>query len=107
MPNGIDKNFVRLGMACSAFRAKHGVWPTEARVAPPVLWDYGQLFDLENFERLCSRLRLRTTNRAHIAVGNANAHLVYGKIEGLDTSLTEEAFAWLGVRVRPELEHLE
>jgi hypothetical protein len=46
MPNGVDKNLVRLTIACASFRARHGEGPTEARVAPIVLWDYGQLLDL-------------------------------------------------------------
>jgi len=78
MPNGVSKNLVRLTIACAAFRLKYGDWPTEARVAPIVLWDYGHLLDSENFERLCAKLRLRTTKHAHIAVGTSKAHLVYG-----------------------------
>jgi len=41
MPNGIDKNLNRLVIACPAFRADHGAWPTEARVAPVVMWELG------------------------------------------------------------------
>lgn len=111
MPNGVDKNLVRLAIACAAFRLHHGTWPTEARVAPIVLWDFGQLLDPENFERLCKKLRLRTTQRAQIVVGNASAHLDYDKIDQagvgpVDPRLTTEAYEWFGVRVRPELEHL-
>jgi hypothetical protein len=40
MPNGVDKNLVRLAIACAAFRAKHGEWPTEARVA--AIWACGR-----------------------------------------------------------------
>lgn len=108
MPNGVDKNYWRLVMACALYRAQYGAWPTEARVAPIVLWDYGQIFDPENFERLCARLRFRTTMHAHIAVGNGKAHLVYGSQEEQpDPRLIEEADAWFGVRIRPELAHLD
>jgi hypothetical protein len=108
MPNGVDKNLNRLAIACAAFRARHGKWPTEARVAPIVLWDYGQLLDPENFELLCRRIRLRSTTRAHLAVGNRSAHLVYDQLaDHPDPDLTHQAWRWLGVRVRPELAHLE
>ena len=108
MPNGVDKNYVRLAIACAAFRSEHGHWPTEARVAPIVLWDYGQLFDARNFEVLCSRLRLRTSSTAHIAVGTSAAHLVYDKIvQSPRGDFVREATAWLGVRIRPEFEHMD
>lgn len=108
MPNGVDKNLVRLAIACASYRQLHGDWPTEARVAPIVLWDFGQLLDPENFERLCTRLRFRTTTNAHIAVGTSKAHVVYGTTShGGDSRVFDEAWAWLGVRVRPEFEHLD
>lgn len=108
MPNGVDKNLVRLAIACASFRQRYGDWPTEARVAPIVLWDYGQLLDPESFQRLCQRLRLRTTKHAHLAVGNSHAHLVYDTLDhAADPSLVDEAWDWLGVRIRPELRHLE
>jgi hypothetical protein len=108
MPNGVDKNLVRLAIACASFRERHGEWPTEARLAPIVLWDYGQLLDADNFELLCSRLHIRVTRHAHIAVGTANAHIVYETMEhSAEPRLVEEAWAWLSVRIRPELEHLD
>lgn len=108
MPNGVDKNYWRLAIACAAFRERYGIWPTEARVAPIVLWDFGQIFDDRNFELLCSRLQFRTTGRTHIAVGDANVHLVYDKLDPHpDPVLVDEAIGWLGARIRPEFEHVD
>lgn len=108
MPNGVDKNLVRLAIACAAFRERYGEWPTEARVAPIVLWDYGQLLDPENFARLCARLRLRTTKRSHVSVGSATGHVVYEAVSDHPApERTQEAWRWLGIRVRPELAHLD
>ena len=104
MPNGVDKNLVRLAIASAEYRRRHGEWPTEARVAPLVLWEYGYLLDLPNFERLCSRLRLRTTDGAHLAVGGEKGHLVYEKLDESPTNdLVEEAWDWLGVSIKPGL----
>jgi hypothetical protein len=102
VPNGADKNYRRLIMACAAFRSLHGVWPSEARLAPVTLWECGQMLDLENFELLCSKLRLRTTKHAQIAVGNASAHLVYEKISNPSYELLAEAEEWLGATVKRE-----
>lgn len=107
MPNGVDKNLVRLSIACAQFRATHGTWPSEARVAPIVMWSFGQLFDLDNFEQLCKRLRLRTTTNALLAVGTTKAHHVYSGAEGADWQRVDEARAWLGVRIRDELRHID
>jgi hypothetical protein len=108
MPNGVSKNIGRLAIVCAAFRAKYGRWPTQARVAPAVLWEYAQLLDDQNFQRLCSRLKLMSTLRAHIAVGDSKAHLVYAELANHpDPQLTVAAHEWLGVRIRPEFEHLD
>jgi hypothetical protein len=108
MPNGVDKNLVRLAIACASFRQQHDAWPTQARVAPIVMWEYGQLLDAENFERLCSRLRFRVTSHAHIAVGTSKAHLVYETTEhDVGPRLIDDAWNWLSVQIRSELEGLE
>jgi hypothetical protein len=101
MPNGVEQNIMRLAMACASFRGLHGSWPTEARVSPVVMWDFGQVLDAENFEILCSRLRLRTTKHAQIAVGTPKAHLVYeGTDHDFKPGMIDEAWTWLGVRIR-------
>jgi hypothetical protein len=108
MPNGVDKNLIRLAAACAEFRARYGAWPDEARLAPIAIWDFGQLFDIENFERLFAVLRIRATKHAHIAVGNSQHHVVYEKLETNPTpNQIDEALAWLAVRVRPELAHFD
>lgn len=108
VPNGVDKNLIRLAIACAAFRARYGEWPQEARLAPVAIWDFGNLLDSENFERLCERLRIRSTNHAHLAVGNAKHHVVYGD-SGPHPSpdQIDEALAWLDVRIRPDLAHFD
>ena len=35
MPNGVDKNLIRLAAACAEFKARYGAWPDEARLAMP------------------------------------------------------------------------
>jgi hypothetical protein len=100
MPNGAEGNVFRLAYACALFKKRHGAWPTEARVEPRVLWDYGQVLDEENFGRLCSLLRLRSTKHGMIAVGTPKAHLVYdGMQHNLEQQEIDEAWNWLGLRI--------
>jgi hypothetical protein len=67
------------------------------------MWDYAHLLDTENFERLCSKLLLRTTKHAHIAVGTSKSHLVYESVAPHpDWRLVQAAHEWLGVSYGPD-----
>ena len=79
-----------------------------SQVAPIVLWEFAQLLEGDNFERLCARLTFRTTVQAHMAVGIQASHLVYGETDAHPGPRSvDETSAWLGVRVQPELRHIE
>ena len=44
MPNGSDRNWVRLCGALDGFRALYGEWPTRIRILPAVLETFDRLF---------------------------------------------------------------
>lgn len=106
MPNGVDKNLVRLSVACAVYRRRYREWPSEARLAPDALWDIAQILDMANFISLAARLRLRTSEAARISVGGSHGHVNYDKISHQDAGpLTDHARRWLGVEVRRDIEH--
>jgi hypothetical protein len=106
MPNGVDKNFRRLLMACAVYHQEYGAWPTQARLHAFILRDLAGIFDAENFERLAEHTELRTRPTIGISVGGRGvvdyATVEHGRIDG--RTLTE-AERWLGVTIRPDLHH--
>ena len=106
MPNGVDKNLVRLAVASAVYRQRFREWPTEARLEPIILWDLAQILDVPNFETLATRLRLRTSERSSISVGGSHGYVRYEDID-LAHSIpgVEQAKRWLGVEVRRDADH--
>ena len=106
MPNGIDKNIVRLSVTVGVYRARFKVWPTHARFEPIVLWDLARILDDQDFARLASRIELRTQSEG-ISVGGAPGVQRYGDVnwDSVPAGAQDEARRWLGVERRPELSH--
>jgi hypothetical protein len=101
MPNGVEKNFSRLLMACAIYRQKYNEWPSQARLHPVILHDLAQLFDSQNFERLAAHLDLRTRDRMGLSVGGRGV-VEYGERDA-DPALVEFAEKWLCVELRRDL----
>jgi hypothetical protein len=106
MPNGVDKSFRRLLVACAAYRQKFNEWPSQARLHPMILQDLAHLFDGEDFERLATHLHVRTRDTMGISVGGRGV-VDYADVEldSLDNETVELAEKWLGGGVRPDTEH--
>lgn len=103
MVNGHDKNLVRIATASAAYREQHGEWPSEARLAPGVLWDIARVLDSENFASLAARLKLRTSENALISVGGSHGYVRAEDLRKQPASqLFELAWTWLGVSVLDE-----
>lgn len=60
MPNGDDRNLVRLAICIAVYHVRFGVWPTHARFAAPYLWDIAHVVGPMGFERLADLMELRT-----------------------------------------------
>jgi hypothetical protein len=100
----VDKNLVRLAVACAVYRRRFREWP-EARLAPMILWDVAQILDSENFNSLAARLRLRTSEQAQISVGDSHGHVKYDEVDHAEAEpLIDQARAWLGFEVRRDIE---
>jgi hypothetical protein len=108
MPNGADKNLVRLRITCSTYRARFGEWPSQARMHPLMLWDLAQVLDHDEFVKLATHLQLRTKDRMELTVGGAPGVVDYeeasARIDDETLRLTER---WLDVHARDDLETME
>lgn len=60
MPNGDDKNLVRLAICIAVYRQRFGAWPTHARFTAPYLWGIAHILGPQGFERLADLMELRT-----------------------------------------------
>jgi hypothetical protein len=71
------------------------------------MWDLAHILDLHSFERLAGLLELRTQTDG-ISVGGPRGVQRYSDVvwEKIPEGEVEVARQWLGLRVRPELEHL-
>ena len=63
MPNGDDKNLVRLAICIAAYRKRFGTWPTHARFEAGYLWSIAHIVGPFGFERLADLMELRTERR--------------------------------------------
>jgi hypothetical protein len=106
VPNGVDRNFRRLLMACAVHRQKYGEWPTQARLHARLVQDLANLFDADDFARLAANLELRTRDRVGLSVGGRGV-VEYAEVDHdrLDNQVLVEAEAWLGVTPRRDLDH--
>ena len=106
MPNGVDKNYQRLLMACAVYRQRYQEWPSQARMHPVLLWDLAQLFAMDEFAKLANHLQLRTKDKMGLSVGG-RAVVDYSDVDHgrLDHETLRLAEQWLGVHIRDDIEH--
>jgi hypothetical protein len=58
LPNGYEKNWIRLCAALSGFRVRYGIWPSRVRISPVILDNLRQdLFSPEGFAKLEEKLQ--------------------------------------------------
>ena len=98
MPNGHEKNFVRLCAAIEGFRERYGEWPTRVRLFPGTLENLRSLFSAMDFETLNAKVQLVSAEASIVAEDNAGHSYDYGA-DGFPARRPEiRAAAWLGVQ---------
>jgi hypothetical protein len=105
MPNGYDRAYIELTIACAAYRERFGTWPTSAFLDPMTLKNLADLFDYPGFHELAQRLRLNTDLEevAFYALGEAGSlhrREVKNVKELVLGGYIEDARSWLGVKPR-------
>lgn len=104
MPNGHDKNWIRLCAAIDGFRSRYGRWPVRVRMHEMSLRDFDFLFTREDLARISAKAALVPDEAPMIAEDDSGARYNYGE-EGFPERAPDiRAAAWLGVRPKPEPE---
>jgi hypothetical protein len=103
MPNGHDKNWMRLCAAIDGFRSRYGRWPARVRMHEMSLRDFDFLFTREDLARITAKVVLIPDEAPMIAEDDSGAYN-YGE-EGFPERAPDiSAAAWFGVRPKPESE---
>ena len=97
MPNGEDKNWVRLCIAVNGFRARYQKWPETALLSKWTAEDIKSLFKPLTYEAVLTKLEIvEVEDDAHIElVDKAGNSFKYG--EGKDFEPDVDASSWFGV----------
>lgn len=99
MPNGADKNWVRLCAAIDGFRVKYGAWPTRVRIDPALLDDVRALFSPERWAVVEARVAFVLQERVAFQAEDDSGNLTYCYgAEGFPSRRPEpDANQWFGV----------
>jgi hypothetical protein len=101
MPNGHDKNWIRLRAAIEGFYVRYGHWPTRVRMFSGALADIrDHLFTPADFAQLASKVRLIADEAPFVAEDDMGNIYNYGQ-EGFERP-SMRAEDWL--RVTPKAE---
>jgi hypothetical protein len=104
MPNGHDKNWIRLCAAIDGFRSRYGRWPLRVRMHEMSLRDFDFLFTKEDLARIYEKVALEPDEASMVAEDDSGDRYNYGE-EGFPERAPDiPAAAWLGVRPKPEPE---
>jgi hypothetical protein len=102
MPNGGDKNLVRLIITIAGFRARYDSWPTMIRLPEISLADLREhVLTPESFERLSALLEFVADDDSFVAMDGTGRMSHYHEFSG-DFQDQAEVEAWLSPEVRRE-----
>lgn len=99
MPNGHDKNWIRLLAAVDGFRIRYGAWPKRVRMFPLCLQDLKEsIFSPQSFAQLLDKLDLIAEDGAeHVAEDDLGNRYCYGSEGFPDHRPHPSAEEWLSV----------
>ena len=97
MPNGEDRNWVRLCIAVDGFRPRYQKWPETALLRKGTAEDIKSLFKPLTYEAVLTKLEIvEVADEGHIElVDKAGNSFKYG--EGKDFEPDVDASSWFGV----------
>ena len=97
MPNGEDRNWVRLCIAVNGFPARYQKWPETALLSKGLAEDIKRMFKPLDYEAVLTKLEIvEVADEGHIElVDKAGNSFKYG--EEWDFELDGDARSWFGV----------
>ena len=103
MPNGHDKNWIRLCAAIDGFYGQYGRWPTRVRIFPVSLANIrDRLFTPEDFSKIIAKVSLIADEAPIVAEDDLGGSYSYGKQGFPKERPTQRAADWLGVCPKPD-----
>jgi hypothetical protein len=103
MPNGHDKNWIRLCGAIDGFRARYGRWPARVRIFPASLADIrDHLFTPDDYARIVAKIALIADEAPMVAEDDLGGSYSYGQEGFPKQTAIPNAADWLGVKPRLE-----
>ena len=103
MPNGHDKNWIRLCAAIDGFRVRYGRWPKRVRAYSLSLADLrDHLFTPTDYAQITAKVALVADEVGMVAEDDEGGSYDYGKDGFPSERPTPSAAEWLGVH--PKLE---
>jgi hypothetical protein len=96
MPNGHDKNWIRLCITIDGFRMRHGGWPNRVFMPEVCIADLrDNLFTVRDFAKITAKITLVPDERSIFAEDDSGASFTYGEE-------CPSAAGWLGVDTEPD-----
>jgi hypothetical protein len=103
MPNGHDRNWVRVCAAVDGFYIRYNRWPTRVRLFPVALADLrDHLFTPDDYARITSKVSLIPDDAPVIAEDDTGASYNYGKESFPKRRPSLSAEEWFGVSPKQE-----
>ena len=98
MPNGDDRDWIRLCAAIDGFRSVHGAWPTRVRARHGFIQGLrDHLFSPDAYARLTSRIELVPDEASIVAEDGSGRSYDYGRQGFPETPPDIAAAHWLEV----------
>lgn len=99
MPNGHDKNWVRLCLALDGFHILYNHWPSRVVVHPVILSNIrNRLLSADDFAKVSAKVSLVPGEGPMIAFDDVGHRYSYGNDTGPQSCSAARAAEWLGVR---------
>ena len=98
MPNGYDRNWIRLCAAIDGFRSRYNRWPTRIRLFPGILSNLQErVFTPKTFQKIEERIQFVPDEAPIVAEDDQGAQYSYGDEGFSRTEPDVDARTWLGV----------
>ena len=99
MPNGYDKNWIRVQAALNGFRQRFGHWPSKVLIPEAVLRGFElHIFTPDSMTNIRQKLELVVADVLIVAEDEQDNQYNYGAEGFLKEKLGIDAGEWLGVR---------
>jgi len=102
MPNGADRNWVRLCAAIDGFRSRYGKWPSRIRLFPGCNEDLKKILGPKSYSILADNVELIPDDAPIVAEDDDGHQYSYGKDGFPEKPPDIHTEEWLGIQSLPE-----